>query len=295
MTFPVVLLAGLAAAAPAPRNVRVDGQRFVLTATNASIVLSGPNIVVKGPPWLPSVSGDSVCADHVDDACSATGTCTSCTTFNAADVAHIKSIGGNAIRLGVVWAGAQPRDEDALDPAFVARLHAVLNLTDQLGLHVTLDNHGDMVGTAGCGNGVPMWFQQKAAADLIGKPLKTSAFWSVLGPAFGWKLDITKLNGYDHCGDNATKWAEFAGDPNYNLLNGCCQSMNAGGNPQQIGFSEISQRTMDYLVEEGEGRTAFARYWGLMAQAVAGHPSAVGCELMNEPMLIIKVRRAGLP
>ena len=43
---------------------------------------------------------------------------------------HIKSLGWNMIRLGVVWAGAQPRDEDALDPTFLELLHAVLNLTD---------------------------------------------------------------------------------------------------------------------------------------------------------------------
>ncbi len=82
---------------------------------------------------------------------------------------------------GVVWAGAQPRDENALDPDFLWRLDAILNLTDAHGIavlfttcritvlslshkslnvcsrapiQVMLDNHGDMVGSAGCGNGV---------------------------------------------------------------------------------------------------------------------------------------------
>ena len=64
---------------------------------------------------------------------------------------------------------SQPRDEDALDPVFLKKLHSVLDLTDANDIHVILDNHGDMVGTAGCGNGVPMWFQQKAAPELIGK------------------------------------------------------------------------------------------------------------------------------
>ena len=69
----------------------------------------------------------------MDDECSATGTCVSCSTFNQADVDHIKSLGWNSIRLGVVWAGAQPADVDELDADFVARLHAVLNLTDTNG------------------------------------------------------------------------------------------------------------------------------------------------------------------
>ena len=45
--------------------------------------------------------------------------------------------------------GAQPRDEDALDPGFLELLHDVLDLTDANEIHVLLDNHGDMVGSAG--------------------------------------------------------------------------------------------------------------------------------------------------
>jgi endoglycosylceramidase len=90
-------------------------------------------------------------------------------------VNHIKSLGYNSIRLGVVWAGAQPTEGDTLDPAFMKRLHDILDLTDRTGIHVILDNHGDMVGSAGCGNGVPMWFQQKAAPDLIGKKVRSEA------------------------------------------------------------------------------------------------------------------------
>jgi len=152
-----------------PRSVRIQGPQFVLTANNAPIVLGGPNVVVKGPPYMPSVSGNTICND-TDHAQGPKGVYRSCTTFNQADVDYIKSLGYNFIRLGVVWACAQPRDENALDSAFVERLHAVLNLTDANGIHVMLDNHGDMVGSAGCGNGVPMWIQKKAAPELIGKP-----------------------------------------------------------------------------------------------------------------------------
>ena len=63
----------------------------------------------------------------------------------------MRDMGWNTIRLGVVWAGAQPRDEDALDPGFLELLHDVLDLTDANEIHVILDNHGDMVGSAGKG------------------------------------------------------------------------------------------------------------------------------------------------
>ena len=129
---------------PIARNVKIDGRQFVLAASNVSIVMAGPNVVVKGPPYLPEVSGDTICNDVTDDVCGATGNCTTCTTFNQADVDHIKALGWNSIRLGVVWAGAQPRDKDELDPEFLARLHDVLDLTDANELHVVLDNHGGM-------------------------------------------------------------------------------------------------------------------------------------------------------
>jgi hypothetical protein len=88
----LLLLLGLAIATPAltqaatPRFVRISGQRFIdVSNNNVSIVLGGPNVVVKGPPYMPAVSGDKICNDMVNDTCSKSGTCTSCFTFNQAD------------------------------------------------------------------------------------------------------------------------------------------------------------------------------------------------------------------
>ena len=50
----------------------------------------GPNVVVKGPPYMPYVRGDTICDDVVNDECTATGTCVSCDTFNQADINHIR-------------------------------------------------------------------------------------------------------------------------------------------------------------------------------------------------------------
>ena len=143
-----------------------------------------------------------------------------------------------------------------------------------------LDNHGDMTASAGCGNGVPMWISQLAAPELIGKPLETGFPFSLIS-----SLNVKDLGGYAHCGENATKWAEHAGDPNYNLLNECCQAINSG-NPGATGYTTIAQKNMDYIIKPGPGRDAFVRYWRLMAEAVQGHPSAFAFELMNEPMSI---------
>ena len=95
---------------------------------------------------------------------------------------------------------SQSRDEAALDPVFLEKLHAILDLTDANDIHVILDNHGDMVGTAGCGNGVPMWFQQKAAPELIGIAILALIYEkqvASMSPKFGlWVRSLTTLIKY---------------------------------------------------------------------------------------------------
>jgi len=57
-------------------------------------------------------------------------------------------------------------------------------------------------------------------------------------------------------------------------------------NPGGLGFTTISQKTMNHLLRSGPGRADFVRFWRLLAEAVKEHPSAVAAELMNEPMSI---------
>ena len=40
------------------------------------------------------------------------------------------------------------------------------------------------------------------------------------------------------------------------------------------------------VLDKGEGRDEFVRFWTLLAQAVRSHPSAFAVEPMNEPMSI---------
>lgn len=290
----LLLLIGIAAGGPTPRNVRVSGQTFIDASTNATIVLVGTNVVVKGPPYLPDVGSEACKQDVVNDDCAGNimdgghmpgkGNCTTCTTFGEGDVKYLQSRGMNVIRLAVVWAGAQPKDADELDANFLKRLDAILTLTDKLRMHVVLDNHADMVGSAGCGNGAPMWFQQRAAPSLIGKPLKAAFPFMLVD-----ETNVEKLTGYDKCGDDEAKWAKHAGDPNYNILSECCVPLQSNWrfiqtNPVALGTTNVSQHTMDYLVAPGDGRAAFVRFWRLMAKAVENHPSAFAAELMNEPV-----------
>lgn len=41
----------------------------MLSTTNETIVMKGSNVVVKGPPYMPSVEGDTACDDIVGWEC----------------------------------------------------------------------------------------------------------------------------------------------------------------------------------------------------------------------------------
>mmetsp|Transcript_26035 Transcript_26035/g.49141 ORF Transcript_26035/g.49141 Transcript_26035/m.49141 type:complete len:219 (+) Transcript_26035:135-791(+) len=199
--------------AASPRNVIIKDGKWTNTKTGEVIRLDGANVVMKGDPWIPAVEGSTVCdTSDVDQQ-------TSCATFNEFDIKNLKGLGYNMIRLGVVWAGAQPDGPfTELSSTLLERLDAVLDLAEEHDLQVLIDLHQDAVGTAVCGEGVPMWFSQLAIPNQIGKPL--------------WPLP--KLDD-GTCGRNDTEtWAEYAGDNDYNIKNLCCRKLN-GGNWGQVG------------------------------------------------------------
>lgn len=193
---------GAVAATWKPRDVQILGGRWVNRATGSTEVMNGTNIIMKGPPWIPAVSGSTRCNSS-----------TACSTFNELDALYLKSQGWSAVRLGVIWAGGQPTPEPVLDPDFVERLQDFLSVAERHGIRVMLDVHQDAVGTANCGEGVPMWYSQQHFSSLIGKP--------IVGPK-------SKLTGNCSTVDFET-WGLHAGDPLYNLLNPCCLAWNAPG------------------------------------------------------------------
>jgi len=246
-------------AAFAPRDATVVDGHFV-NRSGVREQLRGSNVVVKGPPWLPAVSGNTRCG--------LSGTL-SCKTFNEQDAKYFKSQGFNFIRLGVIWAGGQPNPAAELAPDFVSRLHALLELCQNHGIRVILDVHQDAMGTAMCGEGVPMWYSQKHLPHLIGMPV----------------VGLTeKFLGT--CSDSdVTSWRQHAGDPNYNVLNECCIKLNdpGAGWGMKLDPALQVQLTFAHVVGTSAGRQAYSAYVGMLARAVAQHPAAIGIELMNEP------------
>ena len=243
------------------RDVIIQNNEFINSYTGKSLLLKGANIVMKGPPWLPSVSGSAIC-----DTTISSGKSTSCQTFNKYDAQHLKDEGYNFIRLGVIWAGAQPEDKNSLSDSYLKRLYDILNLAHEFKIAVLLDVHQDAIGTAVCGEGLPMWFSAtKAIPNEIGKPL--------------YPLPPLKDKS---CGVNDTEaWLQYAGDPDYNIKNECCRKYNSG-NWYELTLTMQAENSLKYLFSQ-EGGEYYANFMKLLAEAVDNYPAAIGIELMNEP------------
>eukprot|EP00747_Dinoflagellata_sp_TGD_P043861 gnl/TRDRNA2_/TRDRNA2_142929_c0_seq3.p1 gnl/TRDRNA2_/TRDRNA2_142929_c0~~gnl/TRDRNA2_/TRDRNA2_142929_c0_seq3.p1 ORF type:complete len:316 (-),score=43.99 gnl/TRDRNA2_/TRDRNA2_142929_c0_seq3:399-1346(-) len=203
-----------------------------------------------------------------------------CKTFNQYDIDVIKRSGGNAIRLGVTWAGAQPADTPKLDSNFIQRLYAILDLCERNGIYVILDAHQDAYGTSACGQGAPMWFSKLGIPNEVGKPIRLgSQLWQVL--LFTSIRIRSYADGMCRSQDQAG-WGSFAGADDYNIKNPCCLLNNQ--NNDDLIFSEHAQEGWSYLFNGG--RKYYVRFLKLLAEAVKDKPAAVAIELFNEPLLI---------
>ena len=249
-----------------PRDVRVIAGQFVNHSGEVE-QLRGSNVVVKGPPWLPSIHGTSRCGEmptgHV------------CETFNQQDIDYLKMKGYNLIRLGVVWAGGQPSSAEQLDDDFKDRLQKILDLCHKNQVRVILDIHQDAMSSVHCGEGVPLWYIQDddELRWLVGKPL------------VGYK-NIFHQNPFGKCGIfDISSWREHSDSPRYNVLNECCRRFNSPSNGwgAYLDPGLNVQYTIRHLVKSEKGRKAYATYARLLAEAVAEYPAAIGIELMNEP------------
>lgn len=90
-------------------------------------VFHGVNVVVKGPPWLPS-----------------TGKFDINTSLGADDFAFLHQHGVTVIRLGIMWAGAEP-ERGVYNMTYLQAAKDMATQASQYGIYTLLDMHQDVV------------------------------------------------------------------------------------------------------------------------------------------------------
>ncbi len=135
----VVLLASLAAAASAQaatKPLKVRGGALV-DSQGRTVILHGVNVVYKRSPYLPFGKGAR-------------------DSFNAKDVARLRSWGFNTVRLGLSWKALMPTP-GVVDQGYLKRVLAITRLMEDEGIYYLLDMHQDLWSERFEGNGAPDW------------------------------------------------------------------------------------------------------------------------------------------
>ena len=137
---------GVATAVPATASpedtaapVRVDASRWttqgrwVTDAQHRVVITQGINEVAKSAPYAPDAVG-----------------------FGEDDAAFLEAQGFTSVRLGVLWAGVEPRP-GVYDDAYLARVERTVRILNAHGIASVLDFHQDMVNEKYQGEGWPAW------------------------------------------------------------------------------------------------------------------------------------------
>ncbi|XP_078583548.1 endoglycoceramidase-like [Branchiostoma floridae x Branchiostoma japonicum] len=121
--------AGLCAAAPSRIHVHPDHHWF-LDSSGRVRIFHGINAIQKGFPWYPAQM------------------------LNQSRLDELQSWGFNALRLGMMWAGAEPQ-EGRYNQTYLSMIRNITAELGRRGIYTILDMHQD--GLDSLYNGVPPW------------------------------------------------------------------------------------------------------------------------------------------
>ena len=102
-------------------------------------IYHGTNVVQKLFPYVPKTDGFNA----ID-------------SFSKEDAEFLATMGYNTIRLGVLWAGAEPV-EGNFNQTYFDQIKEIVKFSGEAGIYPLLDMHQDVWSRKFCGEGVPDW------------------------------------------------------------------------------------------------------------------------------------------
>jgi len=118
----------------------VDGQGRVR-------IFHGMNVVYKQDPWLPP-----------------TENFTNQTSLAAKDMDLLRSWGFNAVRLGVMWPGVEPKHNE-ISQAYLQQAAKIVDELGNRGIYTIVDLHQDIGSRRFCGEGFPEYYVDELLGD----------------------------------------------------------------------------------------------------------------------------------
>jgi endoglycosylceramidase len=107
--------------------------RWITDAKGRVVVLHGTNMVYKLAPFYPAASG-----------------------FGRNDAAYLRSLGFNAVRVGVIWQALEPQP-GLFEYGYLNHIAETVNMLARYGIVSILDFHQDQYNQVFAGEGFPSW------------------------------------------------------------------------------------------------------------------------------------------
>ena len=122
--------------------------RFILDNYGRYSIFHGGNVVVKLPPYLPTL-------DKFDYQYSLN---------TPLDLETMKRLGFNSVRLGVIWEAVE-KAPGVYDMDYLDQVEKIINKLGENGVYTMVDAHQDVFARQFCGEGVPYFYVNEMGYD----------------------------------------------------------------------------------------------------------------------------------
>ncbi|CAL6028159.1 Conserved_hypothetical protein [Hexamita inflata] len=223
-------------------------QRY-MTEDGRQIVFHGMNAVTKLPPYLPNISGP------FDSEFS----------LNEQDAIFLKMHGINMIRLGIMWPGVMPQ-QDQVNFTYLNEAKKIIDMLGKYGIYTLVDMHQDVLSSYFCGEGVPDWavpyerkgvpnFAKPIIPEMERDPVTHKIAWETcLKTNFGVYYETALVGNMFEC-----------------LYNQSCNPFAP--------FKQDGKPEKDLILQ-----VEMQKFWAAVAKFFKGNQFVIGYDIINEPI-----------
>ena len=221
-----------------------SSKQFMLDENGRYKIFHGVNVVVKLPPYIPDT-------EKFDPY----------TSFTDEDIAILKKLGINLVRLGIIWESIE-REEKVYDLEHLEKMYKIVDKLEQNNIAVIIDAHQDMFSRLFCGEGAPKFYVDKMTYQTTCSANLLSKFFGLVSAC----IPLSKNN-----------WQY--GEDGLPLVEDCV----AGSFIDYHKSPELMSIYDSFFDNESGTLDAFIEFWKILADKFKNKKNVLGYDLWNEP------------